>query len=178
LRLTRNRLIDDGIFNMRLKLPYLPLAIGKSLRLRKSREPLFDQYHMVRTTDAETGKDVDDQSFRERLERFYKNFDTHHVYLRHVEELAALIKQDGARLLLIQLPNRSAYQQEVDRLYPAEYTQHLRAATDLAARIGVQLHAPKFPEEIGVKDSDFIDYGHMAKSGAEAATKWLITLVK
>ena len=179
LRLKRNRLLADWAFNMRLKLGFLAPAVAKSLHLGKKREPVFDATHMIRSNDEETGKEADNPlNYHERIRNFYKSFDTHPIYVRHIEELAALIKADGGRLLLLHLPNRRSYQNEVDKLFPAEYAQHLRVTRELAERVGAPFYSYKYPEEIGLKDSDYVDYCHMAKSGAEACTKWMVETIE
>jgi hypothetical protein len=179
LRSKRNRLLADWAFNMRLKLGFVPLAVAKSLHLGKKREPVFDEYHMVRSTSEEKGKeDNNPLNYHERIRNFYKYFDTHTIYTRHIADLAELIKKDGGHLLLLQLPNRHSYQGEVDTLFPREYEQHIRATRDLASRVGASFYFYKFPEEIGLKDSDYVDYCHLAMTGTDICTNWVIGLIE
>ena len=179
MRFKRNRLIADWLFNMRLKLGFAPLAVAKSLHLGKKREPVFDDYHMVRSTSDEKGKeDNNPLNYHERIRNFYKYFDTHPIYTRHIVDLAARVKQDGGRLLLLQLPNRRSYQNEVDTLFPREYKQHVDVTQKLAADVGATFYNCKFPEEIGLKDSDYVDYCHLAMSGTDICTDWLIKKIE
>ncbi len=180
LRLKRNRLLADWVFNMRLKLGFVPLAVAKSLHLGKKREPVFDAFHMVRSNTAETGKEAEDpKNYHERIRNFYKFFDTHPIYVRHIEELARLMKEDGGRLVLVHLPNRRSYQNEVEKLFPEEYAQHIRVTKELAMRVGSsEKYVYEYPEEIGLADDDYEDYCHLAKSGTDTCTKWIGDLIK
>ncbi len=179
MRIKRNRLVLDWVFLSRMKLRFVPLAVAKSLHLGKKRDPVFDQFHMVRSTNAETGKaDDEPRNHHERIHNFYKFFDTHPISVRHLEELAELVKADGGRLLILNMPNRRSYQIGVDLLYPAEYAHHLRVTADLAERTGAVFRAVHFPEDMGLQDSDYVDYAHVAKIGAEKCTAWLAELIK
>ena len=179
LQLKRKRLLADWVFNMRLKLGFVPFAIAKSLHLGKKREPVFDLFHMVRSTTAETGKEAEDpKNYHERIRNFYKFFDTHPIYVRHIEDLARLVKEDGGRLVLVHLPNRHSYQNEVEKLFPLEYAQHIFQAGELAKRIGAPFYSSRFPEDIGLADDDYEDYCHLAMSGTEICTKWIGELIK
>ncbi len=179
LELKRNRLLADWAFNMRLKLGFVPLAVAKSLHLGKKREPEFDEYHMIRSTTAETGKEAENPlNYHERIRNFYKFFDAHYIYLRHIRDLAALIKQDGGHLMLLHLPNRRSYQNEVDKLFPNEYAEHIRTTNYLALETKSSFYSFKYPEEIGLTDSDYVDYCHMAMSGTEKCTKAMVNLIQ
>ncbi|MEI6234526.1 MAG: hypothetical protein WCT04_15845 [Planctomycetota bacterium] len=178
-QLKRNYLLADWVFSMRLKLGYVPQAIAKSLKLGKKRDPIFDQYHMVRSTSAESGKEtLDPKNFHERIRNFYKNFNPHPIYFRHIEELARLIKEDGGRLVIVHLPNRRSYQNEVDKLFPNEYAKHLSVTQDLAKRVGARFEYRKYPEEIGLVDTDYEDYCHMVLSGTMKSTKWVAEILR
>ncbi len=135
---------------------------------------------VVRTTN-EIGKEADNPpNYHERIRNFYKNPSTRiRFYVKCTSKSCGADHQaDGGRLLLLHLPNRRSYQNEVDKLFPAEYAQHIRVTRELAARVGASFYAFKFPEEIGLKDSDYVDYCHMAKSGAEACTKWMVETIE
>ena len=56
--------------------------------------------------------------------------------------------------------------------------QHKRAAENLAARLGVKLFFIKYPEEIGLTDFNYEDYGHMVTSGALICTDWLAQQIR
>jgi hypothetical protein len=185
-RLRRNRLLTDYVFRMRVRLPDLPLALAKSLRLGKKRSPVFDKHHMVRSDRAQSAEaeDVKDpRNYHERIRAFYKHFDSHPLYMGYVEQLVELAKADGVKVLLLQLPNRRSYQNEVDKLFGAEYEQHLRAFHALADKLKVPCKSFKYPEEIEMDgamlhDTDYVDYCHMAMSGAELTTTWLTDFIK
>ncbi len=179
MRLKRNRLLADWAFTMRLKLETFPDAPAKWLHTAR-RKPNYDKYHMVRSTDREEGKAVPEElsSYHERIHLFYKFFDTQPIYVRHVEELMELTKQDGVKMVLMHLPNRRTFQDQVDKLYPKQYEQHLRVARETAAKHNVPFIWRKYPEEIGLTDTDYVDYCHMAATGSKKATNWLLDLIE
>ena len=175
----RSRLFMDCVFQFRFKLAWAPNAILRIFGLGYDRAPDFDANHMIRSTSADVGKEtVDPTNYDSRIHTFYKFFDTHPIYIRHVEELAAKVREDGGRFVLMHLPNKHDYQDEVEKLYPQGYAQHIRNTDALAGRLGVLFWMKRYPEEIGLKTTDYVDYCHMAYSGAIVATNWLVKKIQ
>jgi len=175
----RNVLIADGLFSMRLKLQYVPAALFRVLHLGDIRRPRFDQNNMIRTNKGDiVGKLDDYEKYENRLAFEFGKFDTQPTYVRHIESLARMAQEDGARFVLLQLPNRRRYQDLVAKRFPECYAQHKRVVENLAGRLGVTLLFVDYPEEIGLTDTDYEDYGHMVTSGANGATDWLGNEIK
>jgi hypothetical protein len=173
----RSRLILDGLFTLRLKLRLLP-----ALLFRKKSDVLplkLDENNGIvppgrRALDEGAGP----ESFTEKVNTFYDHFNIHPVMFGHVEKLAQLVARNGGELILVQLPNRAAYQAEVERLYPLQYWRERGALTQLAQRLGVKLHAYRLPEECGLTEASYEDYGHMTPAGAQAFTQRLAELIR
>ncbi|HLX59949.1 MAG TPA: hypothetical protein VKX17_01585 [Planctomycetota bacterium] len=187
MRTRRNLLLVDWLFQMRMKLAYLPKSILVSLHLAQRHESIaLDADRMVRSpgTEVESLKQAENSPIsRERIKNYYKHFNSHPLYIAYFEELAALAKADGVRLLVLQMPNRRSYQNEVDKLFPEEYEQHIRVTRDLAAKVGASFKSAKFPEEISadgktLTDANYKDYGHMVPSGTDICTRWLADIIK
>src|SRR6185295_8912913 len=111
LSLRRNSLLADWVFQMRLKLNVAPAALFRVLKLGKIRRPNFDEFNMIRSNTGLLAGNVDDtERYRERVALTYADFDTHPAYVRHIEQLAAMIRADGGTLVLLHPPNRHRYQ--------------------------------------------------------------------
>jgi hypothetical protein len=181
LRTRRDCLLLDGLFAMRLKLGQLPMAIGRALDWGKMRRPKYNlDTQMVRSNVGKNMRNpVNDVAhYRERIELTYKHFDIHPAYVRCIAELARLAKEDGVKFVLLSLPNRGRYQDEVERLQPEAFALYAKTLSDLAAREHVQLIFKKYPKEIGLTDTDYEDYGHMLTSGSVGCTDWLAQTIK
>ncbi|MCZ7648468.1 MAG: hypothetical protein M5U26_24945 [Planctomycetota bacterium] len=180
----RTQLLLDGIFSMRQKLAYVPTAVAFNLLgLGKNKGLDFTEERQIRRPerkrDDEFGPAIDNPAtFDNRLQTFYADFDAHPVLLGHVEALARMVAEDGGRLVLLQMPNRRLYQEEVERLYPAEYELHARALRELGARLGARVYLYRYPEECGLEDRNYLDYGHLAKAGSRRFTEFLAELIR
>lgn len=175
----RNRLLADWAFNLRLKLGYAPAAFAKAAGLGSKRNPPFDSNNMIRSNTVESGGEIlRAENYDDRINNFYKFFDTHPIYERHVEDLARMVHEDGGTFVLMHLPNRRTYQQEVEKLHPLEYEQHIRKSRELADHIGAKFYSFRYPEEMGLTDRDYEDYCHLAWNGTMVATRWLINRIQ
>jgi hypothetical protein len=113
------------------------------------------------------------EAYGDHVAMFYDRFDINAVMLGHIEKLAEKVKANGGRFVLLQLPNRAAYQIEVEKTHRAEYDRERAALETLAAKLSVPLWAYRLPEEIGLNDDDYEDYGHMTPGGAAKTTKFI-----
>lgn len=180
----RTVVLTDWAFSMRLKLGYVPSAIGINLlKLGKTKSlEMTEDYQVLRPEkerDRAWGPVQDDAAaFDERIHGFYERFDTHPVLTGHVEQLAKLVKEDGGRLVLIQMPNRRIHQEEVERLYAPHYEQHVAALKDLGARLDVPVFVWRYPEACGLQEISYLDYGHMAREGSKQFTAFLAEVIQ
>ena len=83
------------------------------------------------------------------------------------------VKANGGRFVLLQLPNRAAYQAEVEKNHRAEYEREREAIGALAAKLLVPFWSYRLPEEMGLSDDDYEDYGHMTPGGAAKTTQFI-----
>ena len=71
----------------------------------------------------------------------------------------------------------------MEKLNGAEYRSNLAGLQSVATRIGAPVYVFESPEQLGLSDADYEDYGHMNDAGARifteklaqkfAAEKWL-----
>ena len=161
----RTRLFLDGLLNMRLKLRLVPAAI---LRRKHDKQALKlnDDNQVLPPARAEKLASYNDQ-----IEMFYDKFNVHEVMLSHIERLAELVRANGGKFVLMQLPNRASYQAEVERTHGAEFIREHDALEALVKKMGVPLHFYRAPEELGLSDSMYEDYGHIKPDGAKIVTE-------
>jgi hypothetical protein len=95
-----------------------------------------------------------------------------------VEKLARHVKEDGGQFVIVELPNRAAYQAEVEQLRPKEYAAQFAALRALSSRLNVPLYAFQKPDECGLTDAGYEDYGHMNAAGARTFTLFLSELIR
>jgi hypothetical protein len=174
----RNRFLLDGLFYSRSVLHYLPTSVsiwmGKKKRVR-----VLDENAQVRLAKLETGPEaLPAYVYTEQVNDFYAEFDQHPLMIGHLEQLIESAKSDGIRVVLVQMPNRRLYQKEVDRLFRAEYDAQRERIQELARRHGVPVFCFRYPEECGLGETDFADYGHMAVSGSRKFTAFLGKLIR
>jgi hypothetical protein len=175
----RTRLMLDGLFNMRLNLRLLPPLLKKGgLRARDATGlVLTDDYQVLPKAREKTPPDLE-QHFQKIIDTYYDQFSLHPVMEGHVEAIARRVKQNGGRLVLLQLPNRAGYQNAVERTRGKEYQQHREALQRLAGRLDVPLYFYRLPEECGLDEQSFEDYGHLNPEGAKNFTRFFAPILK
>lgn len=180
LKTRRECLLMDWIFASRLKLPEIPRAMFRALDWGKMRRPKTTDEFMVRSNvGARMRNPVDDLNhYRERIALTFKNFDTHPAYVRRIEKLGELCAEDHVRFVLVSLPNRHRYQDEVERLQPAAFELYERTFDKVAAELHAQKYFIKYPEEIGLSDTNYEDYGHLLVSGSRGCTEWIAKIIE
>jgi len=175
----RTQMVLDGVFQIRHKLKLLPRGLMVLTGLRKQDEPdliVDENNHVLPRRRRGVPSDVDARAYHETIDNFYTNFELSPVFVGHIEQLAARVKANGGTLVLMQLPNRAAYQREMERLKGAEYRSHLAALSLVAKRVGAPVYVWESPKDIGLTDADYEDYGHMNDAGARIFTEKLAQL--
>jgi hypothetical protein len=122
--------------------------------------------------------DTPPSAFQKDVENWYEHFAIHPVMAGHIEELAGLVRKNGGKLILMQLPNRAAYQDEVEILHGEDYARECTALKALSAKLQVPLYLYREPSECGLTDADYEDYGHMLPAGADIFTRRLAGLLR
>jgi len=176
----RNRFILDGIFSMRLRLRMVPAALSSWFRPRRADvlDLRLDENNQVLPPTREgRPSDAEPSRFHEKVEAFYDHFEVSPVLAGHVEQLARLVREDGGTFVIMQLPNRSAYQAEVQKTHSKEYAAHIVALRALAQRLNTPLYILDQPAGCGLTDASYEDYGHMNPEGARVFTAWLSDLI-
>ncbi|MCY3017756.1 MAG: hypothetical protein NTW87_01820 [Planctomycetota bacterium] len=174
----RSRLVLDGLFTMRLKLRLLPAALAGRHKKDVLALKLDENNQVLPPPRKPLPADVDPRVFRDDIATFYHRFEISPVLAGHVEKLARMVKEDGGRFVLMQLPNRAAYQVEVGKLHGAEYLQHVAALDELARNLDVPLCLLQLPSECGLTDASYEDYGHINPEGAKVFTAVLGDLIR
>lgn len=162
----RTRLFMDGLLNQRLELQLIPGA-------------LFGRKHDEQTLALDENKQVlaparADKKFTgsyKEVETFYHNFNVHPVMVGHIRHLAELVRANGSQFVLMQLPNRASYQAQVQSTHSEDFAAERVALVNLAKELHVPLHFYLLPEELGLSDNDYEDYGHLKPAGARIVTE-------
>jgi hypothetical protein len=177
----RNRLLLDAAFGMRLRLKLVPGALAGALGLRKKEEldlKLDENNQVLPPARKPLPVDVDPAKFDETIATFYHRFQISPVMEGHVAELARLVREDGGTFVLMQLPNRAAYRARVGQLRGDDYAKHLAALRALATRLNAPLYVYDQPQECGLTDASFEDYGHVNAEGARVFTRVVAELIR
>ena len=174
----RTELVLDGSLQSRLLLGYLPKAITIKLG-GKTRSRVLDENDQIRTARTEVGPEMNDPAaFTERVHAFYDSFDFHPFMIGHLRQLIEAAQADGLRVVLLQMPNRRVYQGEVDRLFKPQYDAQRKQLEQLAAEYRVPIFCFRYPEECGLVERDFEDYGHLAFRGTRKFTAFIAELIR
>ncbi len=173
----RSRMVMDGLFQFRVKLPRAPeeLLFATGLRRRPVHAIEINDDHQVLPPEREKN---DPEAARRQMKEFYTDFSISPVLCAHVLLLARLIKEDGGQLVLMHLPNRDSYQNAVERDYPGEFQSHLSALQDVARQAEVPLFIFTRPGPCGLDDGCYLDYGHLNRAGSLVFTKFLADLIR
>ena len=161
----RTRLFLDGLFHMRVLLKQAPGAIFGRKR-DKQALALDENNQILAPPRPEQLENFDDQ-----IAMFYNKFNVHPVMLEHIERLANKVTSHGGQFVLMQLPNRASYQAKVDATHGADFQREREALEALAKKLNVPLWFYTRPEELGLNDSHYEDYGHITREGAPIVTK-------
>ena len=163
----RTRLFLDGLFTMRVMAKLVPGAVfGRKNDVQNLK---LDANNQVVPPPGE-GKL---EAYGDHVAMFYDRFDVNVVMLDHIEKLAEKVKANGGRFVLLQLPNRAAYQTEVEKNHRAEYEREREAIGALALKLSVPFWSYRLPAELGLNDDDYEDYGHMTPGGAAKTTTFI-----
>jgi len=176
----RTQMVLDGVFQIRQKLKLLPRGLLVLARIRKQDEPdliLDENNHVLPRRRRGVPSDVDARAYHETIGNFYTNFEISPVFVGHIEKLAARVKVNGGKLVLMQLPNRDAYRREMEKLKSTEYQKHLVALQAVAKRIDAPLYVYDSPAQLSLSDADYEDYGHMNDAGARTFTERFARLI-
>jgi len=114
-----------------------------------------------------------------RVEYIYKQFIPGMGRLRQLRRLIERAQEDGLQVMIIQLPLRDAYIDQVQAKHGWAY----QAYRDLMKSFADTLHdCPVYmfekASEIGMPPNYFYDYGHMTVRGAEVMTDRLAQLMR
>jgi len=155
----RNRFILDGIFSMRLRLRVVPAALSSWLHPRRADalDLKLDENNQVLPPPLRKPlpPDAPPDVFREKVGTFYDHFEVSPVLAGHIEQLARMVREDGGTFVIMQLPNRSAYQAEVQKTHGKEYAAHIVALRALAQRLKAPLYILDQPAECGLTDAGY-----------------------
>ncbi|HLX59763.1 MAG TPA: hypothetical protein VKX17_00645 [Planctomycetota bacterium] len=168
----RTRLFLDGLFHIRVMLKLVPGAIFG--RAKDTQNLKLDENNQILPPPRKERLD----NFDDQIALFYNEFNVHPVMLGHIEKLARKVQANGGTFVLMQLPNRASYQDEVEQLHPKEFAREREAVATLAKDLSVKLWFFTRPEEIGLTDSMYEDYGHITREGAPIVTKFLAAKIR
>ena len=174
----RGTLLLDGLFTFRLKLNLLPLACANHLGYSVKLDRYDSNNQFVFEHNAGVAEKFAQRTYDNLLEAFYEDFRISPVMEGHIAALASMAREDGARFVIVQTPNRSAYQMERDRLHWFEYRQHICGLQRVAKTLGVPLYLFENPADCGLNEASFYDYGHMTPEGARTFTRRLGQIIK
>jgi hypothetical protein len=177
----RTRMIMDGLFSMRLKLRMFFPAMLTHLGVRKAQTPelaLTDDYQVLPKPRKGLPPDINPQEYHKTIDTFYESFNVHPVMEGHVEAIAKKVKEAGGQLVLLQLPNRMGYQTQVEKLRGEQYRQHIESLKKLAEKLNVPVYIYRLPEECGLSDENYEDYGHINREGAKLFTRFIAPILQ
>ncbi|MBI3832105.1 MAG: hypothetical protein HY291_21470 [Planctomycetes bacterium] len=176
----RNAMVLDGLLQQRVKVPFALRYFAHVLLNGKPSEisVYVDEYGQVRDkgdevkalTPAEIEHDAANLAYHH-----YSRFRQSPVLAGHLEELIRSIREDGAQALLVELPNRSAYRERVRQDHETEFQAHLALAREIAQRLDVPFLYYEQPEDCGLRDTLYADYGHLKPEGAHAFSAFFAT---
>ena len=107
-------------------------------------------------------------------EHFYRPFALGGGRLGQLRALIDLAREDGMRVIVVRLPWRDAYVDEVTRRFPREFLETTRLSGEIA---GAEVILYERASALGVSDRSFYDYGHLTPPGAKIMTDRIADVV-
>jgi len=172
----------DGVFQVRPKFVPMIQTVKRSFRKRKPRglELRVDENNQITPLEKATVDPtlITEDRFRRTSDCFYHKYEVNPVLVNHFAQFAERVRSSGAKLVLIQIPNLGVYQQYIDKHHGEAFQAHLKALRETAKNLKVPLRIYIAPQECGLEESDYVDYGHMVPSGANKLSRFLAELIK
>ncbi|MCW8131426.1 MAG: SGNH/GDSL hydrolase family protein [Planctomycetota bacterium] len=171
----RNLYALDGVFQLRVKMPIAGARLARALSGRPERALwTLDAHGRLRNSEDRLEPERDRAADARQLAALhYLNFRQSKLLTGHLERLVALAKADGLEVILIDPPNSSWYRRVVGENYEQACQAYKGLAQETAVKLGVPSYRYEAPEDCGLTDADFRDYGHLTPAGAERFTGFL-----
>ena len=109
------------------------------------------------------------------VHKMYHRFYMSQARLENLHKLVELAREDGLDVMLVQMPVRDSFVDIVEKKHADDYAAFV-AATDKVP--GVRLHRWVRGSELGLKPTDYYDYGHVTNRGSRAITTALGQKIK
>jgi hypothetical protein len=185
----RARLFADYVFGMDLALPVVS-AYFKDW-LKRGRPPRYryfidDNGMMARVGAAALPENLHEarcftgQAINHWLNWAYPDYQPSPIMEDQLTQLIRMAKSDGAEIYAVYLPTTAAYF-NVLRKVPGDPYHHLQTLLDrMAAEMGIRVGWWSLPEDAGLTEHDFADWGHFNRAGARKWTahfaRWIQTV--
>jgi hypothetical protein len=125
-----------------------------------------------------TPQEVPAEAHRANVRDYYKDFRITPTMTAPIETLARLVREDGNRFVLMQMPNAPAHQAEVERTNGDDYRLMVATIDELARKHGVPFYAFREPSECGLTADSYMDGVHLHSGGAVKFTRFLADLIR
>ncbi len=115
------------------------------------------------------------------ITHFYSDYQYSSGFEGHLVKLLTLLREDGARVYLVRLPTAGTYTTMLEQYDGDPLGQFRKNMTRVAGAWGEAVQFREFvPEDAGLSDRDFRDWGHLNNDGAvrwtEFFVRWLGTV--
>lgn len=166
----RLEVMRDSVFRLEGMRPALAFYVASWLREGHAPGPVpIDRYGrlaLVNIADDHDEKNFTAALFDYWIERFWGGFEWSEVFARQLLELRALVREDGGRFWIVELPVIDGFYQRLRKLPGDPYAEYHRR---LSALLGDDAHVRVWrqPAEVGLVIRNFRDWGHLNTPGAE-----------
>ena len=117
-----------------------------------------------------------DRTVEGRVSFWYKDFRLSPKRQALLQQVVATAREDEQQVVIVQLPFRDEYMQEVFRAHASEYDAYQQSIRSLD---GVHIHLFETASACGLEPTDFQDWDHLDTNGAGKFTRvwcdWLAT---
>jgi len=175
LRTRRNSLVVDHFFKMRVLTPYAIRSGTIELRLgRQKKWPQVGAGRILAKRPQSLGPErIEEARFRSLARERCEAFAIHPLYVEHLRELARLLREDGVRLIVVELPVRDRYQDLLESEFDLEVAAHTSTLASLTRATGTTWLQFRRASECGLAPEDFRDYAHLATDGTRKLSRFL-----
>lgn len=178
----RVQFILDALFSFRARLPWalyhLRVAVGatRAFRLNWRVDPAWgtlvpdgwaDQVYPMKQADVDA-----------IVDSYYLDTTITPQGAENLRILAAMVREDGGRLVIMQMPNHPRHQERVEQKFGEPYRQHAAAMEDASRSVGAASLRWRWPSEIGLTGEDYRDTVHLRPTGARKFSRELARLLR
>ncbi|MBI3684536.1 MAG: hypothetical protein HY235_29540 [Acidobacteria bacterium] len=177
----RWRLLADYVFHMDNALPTFTWYLSQRFRGQVFKRVGIDRYGrlaVVNIADDHDPRLFEERGFRRWVNILYGNYEYSPVLEQELVRLIRMLREDGAAVYLVRIPTAGGFLPMLEQSGHTPFTQFKQNMQRVAHELGVVCQIWESGGDVGLRERDYRDWGHLNTPGAEKWTeffmRWLL----